>query len=62
MEAQTDGLKSRGLELKVPPPLVALLVAGAMWELAKLTPQMELTGSLRHVVSGALFRLVFCLR
>ena len=55
MEAQTDGLKSRGLELKVPPPLVALLVAGVMWELAKLTPQMELSGSLRHVVSGALF-------
>ena len=55
MAIQTDGSRRRGLELKLPPPLVALLVAGVMWELAKLTPQMELSGSFRHLVSGVLF-------
>jgi protein-S-isoprenylcysteine O-methyltransferase Ste14 len=55
MEARTDGLKGRGLELKIPPPLVALVVAGAMWELAKFTFQVELSGSLRHAVAGVLF-------
>ncbi|MGB8693001.1 MAG: isoprenylcysteine carboxylmethyltransferase family protein [Steroidobacteraceae bacterium] len=55
MAVQTDGSRRRGLELRLPPPLVALLLAGVMWQLAKLTPQMELSGSLRHVVSGVLF-------
>ncbi len=55
MTAQTDGLKSRRLELKVPPPLVALAVAGMMWELAKFTLQIELPGSRRHALAGVLF-------
>lgn len=55
MDVQTHGSRRRGLELKLPPPLVALLVAGVMWELAKLTPQMELSGSFRHLGSGVLF-------
>ncbi len=55
MAIQIDGSRRRGLELKLPPPLVALLVAGVMWELAQITPQMRLSGSFRHLVSGVLF-------
>ena len=55
MDARTDGLKGRGLELKVPPPLVALVVAGVMWELSKLTLQIQLAGSRRHATAGVLF-------
>ena len=54
MAVQTDGSRRRGLELKLPPPLVALLVAGVMWGLAKFTPQMELSGLLRQVLSRVL--------
>lgn len=47
----------RGLELKLPPPLVALIVAGAMWELARVSSHLELTTFHRHAVAGVLFAL-----
>ncbi|MFT3880133.1 MAG: isoprenylcysteine carboxylmethyltransferase family protein [Gemmatales bacterium] len=37
------------LELKVPPPLVALLVGVAMWGLSQLPPQWEVPSIIRYV-------------
>lgn len=37
------------LELKVPPALVGLLIAGLMWWLARVTPVIELSMALRTV-------------
>jgi protein-S-isoprenylcysteine O-methyltransferase Ste14 len=31
----------RALELKVPPPVVALVIAGAMWGVSRITPVLE---------------------
>jgi protein-S-isoprenylcysteine O-methyltransferase Ste14 len=47
----------RGLELKVPPPAVALLVAGAMWELSRLTPHVSVLGLGRVGVAVVLLLL-----
>ena len=47
----------RGLELKVPPPLVALLVAVVMWALARYSLHIELVDSLRRGLAGALLAL-----
>ncbi|MDH4173967.1 MAG: isoprenylcysteine carboxylmethyltransferase family protein [Betaproteobacteria bacterium] len=37
----------KALELKIPPPVVALLVAGGMWGIARLAPLIDLPQSLR---------------
>jgi protein-S-isoprenylcysteine O-methyltransferase Ste14 len=37
----------KALELKIPPPVVALLAAGIMWGIARLAPLIELPQSLR---------------
>ena len=42
----------RALELKVPPPLVALLFGVAMWAAARLLPAVHLTGQWRFVFAG----------
>jgi protein-S-isoprenylcysteine O-methyltransferase Ste14 len=42
----------RALELKVPPPLVALLVGLAMWAAARLLPAVPLTGQWRYLLAG----------
>ena len=42
------------LELKIPPPVVALLVAGIMWGVSRLTPLTEVPAILRHAVAGTL--------
>ena|ERR1700693_932613 len=42
------------LELKVPPPVIALLMAGIMWGVSRLTPLTEVPASLRHAVAGTL--------
>ena len=47
----------RGLELKVPPPLVALIVAAAMWELARHSVHLALANALRRGLAGTLFAL-----
>ena len=40
------------LEAKIPPPLVALSFAIAMWGLSKVTPAMDLTATFRIAVAG----------
>jgi protein-S-isoprenylcysteine O-methyltransferase Ste14 len=47
----------RHLELKIPPPLVALLCGAAMWYLSKITPVFGLPAELRWFLAG-LFVLV----
>jgi protein-S-isoprenylcysteine O-methyltransferase Ste14 len=47
----------RFLELKIPPPLVALLVGAGMWALAQYTPRLELPITYRVVV-GVVFAAV----
>ena len=37
----------QALELKVPPPIVALLVAGAMWAIALMAERIEVTALVR---------------
>lgn len=37
----------KALELKIPPPVVALLAAAAMWGIARLAPLVDLPQSLR---------------
>ncbi len=51
------------LETKIPPPVVALLFAIAMWGLAKVTPLMSLPANFRITVAGltALGGLAFSL-
>jgi protein-S-isoprenylcysteine O-methyltransferase Ste14 len=39
------------LELKIPPPVVALLIAAAMWGIAQATSSAELSSSLRTVIA-----------
>ena len=41
----------KSLELKIPPPVVALLTAGAMWWVAAHTPALPLPPVFRHVAS-----------
>jgi protein-S-isoprenylcysteine O-methyltransferase Ste14 len=41
----------RTLELKIPPPAVALLVGVAMWWVARQLPAVELTGQLRVAIT-----------
>lgn len=42
------------LELKIPPPVVALLVAVIMWGVSRLTPLTAIPAVLRYVVAGTL--------
>lgn len=44
----------RALELKIPPPLVALLVAGAMWGISLFVSSLEVPASTRVVMAAAL--------
>jgi protein-S-isoprenylcysteine O-methyltransferase Ste14 len=45
------------LELKIPPPLIALLVAVIMWGVSRLTPLTAVPVLLRCVVAGTLSAL-----
>lgn len=53
----------QSLELKIPPPVVALLVAGAMWGIAAIAPLLELRVFIRVAaaatvaLAGGLFSL-----
>lgn len=40
------------LELRVPPPIAALLIALAMWASVRLLPALHLTGHLHFVIAG----------
>ena len=44
----------RSLELRIPPPLVALLVAGAMWGLAAVAPRLDMPAFPRHAAATAI--------
>ncbi len=51
------GLKEhpvRAIELKIPPPLVALLVAVAMWGISVATSRFEISAVIRDTVVGAI--------
>ena len=37
----------KSLELKIPPPAVAVLVAAAMWALSRLTPSLQVSTGIR---------------
>jgi protein-S-isoprenylcysteine O-methyltransferase Ste14 len=43
------------LELKIPPPVVAVLVGLAMWLVAPLHPQLAVGTNIRLVLAGSLF-------
>src|ERR1051326_9397396 len=53
----------KSLELKVPPPLVAVIVAAAMWGIARVTPRLEVAMVYRVwagmvvAATGALFSI-----
>ena len=42
----------RHLELKIPPPLVALLCVAAMWSLSRITPALGLPKDIRWLLGG----------
>ena len=42
----------RHLELKIPPPLMALLCVAAMWSLSRITPTLALTRDIRWLLTG----------
>ena len=43
----------KSLELKIPPPAIAVLVAAAMWELSRLTPLLEVPTGIRLLLALA---------
>jgi protein-S-isoprenylcysteine O-methyltransferase Ste14 len=42
------------LELKIPPPIVGLLVAVAMWKIASVCPSLDIPVLIREVTAGAI--------
>lgn len=44
----------KALELKVPPPIVALLVAAAMWGISRMGASSEIPDVVRHAVAAAI--------
>lgn len=44
----------RTLELKIPPPVLALLIAGAMWGVADLAPLLDLPALPRRTMAAAI--------
>ena len=44
----------QALELKIPPPIVGLLVGVAMWGIAKVCPSLEVPLFIRKVTAGVL--------
>jgi protein-S-isoprenylcysteine O-methyltransferase Ste14 len=43
----------KSLELKVPPPAIAVLVAAAMWALCRLTPSLQIPTAIRLLLALA---------
>jgi protein-S-isoprenylcysteine O-methyltransferase Ste14 len=54
------GLPMRSLEHKIPPPIVAAVIAVAMWALARITPAIALDNRLRLAVAGAFLGFAVC--
>jgi protein-S-isoprenylcysteine O-methyltransferase Ste14 len=44
----------QALELKIPPPVVALLIAGVMWGIALIAPSIQVQGFVRLAVAAAI--------
>lgn len=44
----------QALELKIPPPVVALLIAGASWGISLIAPLLELPALIRVAAAGAI--------
>ena len=42
------------LELKIPPPIVGLIIAAAMWKIAKVCPSLDVPLFIREVIAGVL--------
>lgn len=42
------------LDLRIPPPVIAVLMAGAMWGIASFAPLLEMPSSVRKAVAMAL--------
>lgn len=42
------------LNHKIPPPIVALLIAAAMWAIARFSPILQITAAVRLPIAGAL--------
>ena len=51
----------RTLENKIPPPIVAAVVAGAMWALARITPAIALDHLVRPIIAGAFVGFGVCI-
>ena len=49
------------LELKIPPPAVAALVAMMMWGISSVTPTLEVPGLVRMVVAALFFLTGACI-
>ena len=47
-------LRMPALELKIPPPAVALLMAGAMWEVALVAPLLDVPTFIRVTVAATI--------
>jgi protein-S-isoprenylcysteine O-methyltransferase Ste14 len=47
----------RALENRIPPPVVMIVLAIAMWGLAQLLPTMALDNTVRYAIAGAFFCL-----
>ena len=43
----------KSLELKIPPPAIAALVAGAMWALSRVTPLLQIPTGIRQLLALA---------
>jgi protein-S-isoprenylcysteine O-methyltransferase Ste14 len=50
------------LELKIPPPVVALLVAAAMWIISVISSPIEVPDFVRHVVAASVALAGACIR
>lgn len=44
----------KSLELKIPPPIVGLLVAAAMWKIASVCSSLDVSLFIREVIAGVL--------
>lgn len=44
----------QALELKIPPPAVAVLIAGAMWGISLATPSLDVPGLIREILAIAI--------
>jgi protein-S-isoprenylcysteine O-methyltransferase Ste14 len=45
----------QALELKIPPPIVALLIAAAMWGIASVSPSLDIPMFIREIITLLLF-------